>query len=116
MRVVYANGNRLLPKMYVDRSVISEMCGPWEKAQVVGMLGKKLGYRTMKSKFAYIWRLTADFDLLDVVNGFYMVKFDLKEDKEKVMEGGPWMIFNHYLEVSTWSLEFLSAEAKDQRT
>lgn len=49
-------------------------------------------------------------------NGFYMVKFDIKEDREKVINGGPWMIFDHYLAVSTWSPEFISPAAKVTKT
>jgi hypothetical protein len=30
-------------------------------------------------------KLTSDFELMDVANGFFMVKFDLEEDKAKVM-------------------------------
>jgi hypothetical protein len=33
---------------------------------------------------------------MDVVNGFFMVKFDLEEDKEKVINEGPGMVFDHY--------------------
>ncbi|XP_057425890.1 uncharacterized protein LOC130719278 [Lotus japonicus] len=45
-----------------------------------------------------------------------MVKFDIKEDREKVINGGPWMIFYHYLAVSTWSPEFISPAAKVTKT
>ncbi|XP_057418985.1 uncharacterized protein LOC130713214 [Lotus japonicus] len=78
--------------------------------------GEEAGYRTMKVKLANTWRLSGDFDLLDVDNGFYMVKFDMKEDREKVINGGPWMIFDHYLAVSTWSREFVSPVARVTNT
>lgn len=41
-----------------------------------------------------------------------MVKFSHPGDREKVMSGGPWMIFDHYLAVTRWSPEFVSPEAK----
>src|ERR1044072_6084817 len=101
MKVAYVNGNRQLPKLFVDRSVIDGLCSPWKDALVVSLLGKRLGFRTMKTKLSNVWRLVGDFDLLDLDNGFFLVKFDLEADKKKVMDGGPWMIFDHYLAVAT---------------
>jgi len=53
---------------------------------------------------------------MDNDNGFYMVKFDQSADKEKVISGGPWLIFDHCLSVSHWSPEFASPNAKVERT
>lgn len=49
-------------------------------------------------------------------NGFYMEKFDQVADKEKVIYGGPWLIFDHCLDVSHWSPEFASPNAKIETT
>lgn len=95
MKVAFVNGNRQLPKLFVDKSVIEGMCSPWKDALVVSLLGKRLGFRIMKTKLSNAWRLTGGFELLDVDNGFFLVKFDKEEDKRKVMDGGPWMIFDH---------------------
>jgi len=53
---------------------------------------------------------------MDNDNDFYMVKFDQEVDKEKVITGGPWMIFDHCLAVTRWSLEFASPEARVEHT
>lgn len=52
---------------------------------------------------------------MDNDNGFYMVKFDLAADKEKVITGGPWLIFYHCLVVSHWSPKFASPDSKVDR-
>lgn len=101
MWIEHVGGNRLLPIIRVDKTVIDEMCSPWKEALVVCLSGKKLGYRIMKSKLATTQKLSEDFDLLDVGNGFFMAKFDKSEDREKVIGGGPWMIFDHYFSFST---------------
>ncbi|XP_057432116.1 uncharacterized protein LOC130724864 [Lotus japonicus] len=116
MKVTYVNDNTQLPQLHVDKSVIDNMCSPWKDALVVGLLGKKLGFRTMKDRLSNIWKLVGEFDLLDIDNGFFMVKFDRKEDKKKVMDGAPWLIFDHYLAVAPWSKEFISPAAKITRT
>lgn len=53
---------------------------------------------------------------MDVDNEFYMVKFDMVEDKEKVTIGGPRMIFGHYLVAPNQSLDFAFANIKVDRT
>lgn len=40
------------------------------------------------------------FYMVKYDNGFYMVKYDLPMDKERIMSEGPWMLFDHYLDVS----------------
>lgn len=70
----------------------------------------------MKDRLTRIWKLQGGFDIMDIDNGFYMVKFDLAEDREKVSSGGPWMIFDHYLAVTHWTPEFVSPAAKIERT
>jgi hypothetical protein len=42
-------------------------------------------------------------------NSFFMTKFDREEDRAKVFNGGPWMIFDHYLAVSQWSTDFVAS-------
>lgn len=34
------------------------------------------------------------------------MKFDQDEDRNKLVNGGPWRIFYHYLCVRTWSEDF----------
>lgn len=58
MKIQHVNGNRLLPKIVTDKSVLEEMCAPWREALVVCLLGKKLGFRTMKLKLASVWKTT----------------------------------------------------------
>jgi len=116
VRIELENGNRLLPKVYIEPKVFQELCTPWKDAIVVKLLGKNLGYNTMRDRLQKIWKLQGGFEIMDNDNGFYMVKFDLAADKEKVITGGPWLIFDHCLAVSHWSPEFASLEAKVDRT
>ena len=49
---------------------------------------------------------------MDIDNSFFMTKFDVEEDTNKVMEGGQWMIFDHYLLDCFWSPIFVSSLPK----
>jgi hypothetical protein len=51
----------------------------------------------MRDRLKAIWRLTGDMYIMDIGHGFFMVKFDLEPDREKVISGGPWMIVDHYV-------------------
>ncbi|PNX62864.1 hypothetical protein L195_g053212, partial [Trifolium pratense] len=116
VRIEHEGGNRLLPKVYLDDKVFKGMCSSWTDAIMVKLLGKTLGYKGMKDRLQKIWKLLGGFEIRDVDNGFYTVKFDIVADKEKVVSEGPWMISDHYLAVSHWSPDFISPEAKVERT
>lgn len=69
----------------------------------------------MQHKLAMVWKLVGGFELMNIDNGFYMVKFDLPEDRDKVIGEGPWMFFNHYLAVDTWIPDFVSSTTKIEK-
>jgi hypothetical protein len=66
----------------------------------------------MNIRLKKVWNFAKGFELMDVGHGFFMVKFNQEMDRMKVMNGGPWMILDHYLTVRTWSPSFVSTTAK----
>lgn len=56
------------------------------------------------------------YEIMDVGNGYFMVKFDAPEDHEKVIAGGPWMIQDHYLTIKRWTQDFNPCESCFGRT
>lgn len=102
--------------VHIADSVFQGLCAPWQDALVVKLLDKSLGYNFMKDRVTKLWRLSARFDIMDIGHDFYMVKFETEVDRTKVMEGGPWMIFYHYLTVQQRSKEFLSPTANIEKT
>jgi len=44
-KVELVQGNRLLPMLHVENSVIDELSVPWKDALVVKLLGQSLGYK-----------------------------------------------------------------------
>lgn len=53
---------------------------------------------------------------LTLIMAIIWSKFDRLTDKEFVMNGGPWMLSDHHLYVSQWTLEFASPNANIQIT
>lgn len=56
--------------------MFQELCYPWQDALDVNLLGKKVGYNVMKDRLKKLWKQSGGFDIMDVDNGYYMVKFD----------------------------------------
>lgn len=57
--------------------MFKELCQSGEDALVVKLLVKTLGYNIMRDILKRLRRLSRGFDIMDVDNGFFMVKFDL---------------------------------------
>ncbi|PNY14345.1 hypothetical protein L195_g011025 [Trifolium pratense] len=87
------------PMLHVDTKVIDELSVPWKDVLVVKIIGKELTFDIMKNQLENVWNLAGKFDLMDIENGFYMVKFDREEGKTKVINGVPWKLLDHYLTV-----------------
>ena len=53
---------------------------------------------------------------MDVSFDNFMVKFNLADDKDKVLGSGPWMFNDHYLAVKQWLPSFKPCEESLGRT
>ncbi|MBA0821765.1 hypothetical protein Goarm_018605, partial [Gossypium armourianum] len=49
--------------------------------------------------------------MMDIENGYFLVKFQNKLDCKKVLSKGPWTIFGQYLTVQTWTMAFDPTQA-----
>lgn len=96
--------------------VFQKLCEPWKDALGVTLLEKNVEYMIMNDRFQQLWKSQGGFDLLGVDNGYYMLKFDLQSDQDRVISGGPWLIFYHYLCVFNWTPEFASSTTKIQKS
>ncbi|XP_019447287.1 PREDICTED: uncharacterized protein LOC109350510 [Lupinus angustifolius] len=99
-------GNRLPPTITFGKNIIQAYSLEWRNVLIVTLIGKKQGFKIMRDKLKVVWKLSGNFELMDIDNGFFMVKFDFAPSRNKVMEGGPWMIFDHYVAISKWTSKF----------
>jgi hypothetical protein len=109
-------GDRLRPHCYIDDSVVVERRKKYQEAIIVKLLGKDLGFFTMRDRLKGIWKLTGGFDMVDVGYGFYIIQFDMAADREKVISGGPWMVFDHCLAVQPWKPNFIASQVSIDKT
>ncbi|KAK5835386.1 hypothetical protein PVK06_011074 [Gossypium arboreum] len=60
---------------------------------VVKLLGKSIGFKTLQNRISNLWRPSKPFHLIDIDNGYYLVKFQNKKDYGNMLSQGLWIIF-----------------------
>ncbi|MBA0876938.1 hypothetical protein Goshw_020980 [Gossypium schwendimanii] len=73
---------------------------------VIKLLGRNIGFLSLQDKISNLWRPSMSFHLMDIENGYFLFKFHSKEDYDKVLSQGPWIVFGQYLTVQSWSKDF----------
>ncbi|XP_015953884.2 uncharacterized protein LOC107478264 [Arachis duranensis] len=53
-----------------------------------------------------MWVKNGGLDLIDLVNEYFVARLYNEDDYWHVMEGGPWLLFNHYLTIQRWTSDF----------
>lgn len=52
------------------------------------------------------WKPARRLDCIDFSKDFFLIKFGLIEDYDKVLKGGLWFIGEHYLNIHAWEPYF----------
>ncbi|XP_020979672.1 uncharacterized protein LOC110272150 [Arachis ipaensis] len=94
------------PSVSFTKEAKSCLAEPYKEAIVIKVLDKYYGYTALMHKLRIVWRIKGGFDLLDVEFGYFLVKFDIAANREKVILGGPWLIDGHYVAVKPWDVDF----------
>ena len=115
-RVLCLEEDGKVPRVRFEKEVLKKLAIPWKDTLVIKLLGRHLSYPFMKGKLKTLWRLKGGYELMSAGFGYFSAKFDLSEDREKVMVGGPWMIQDQYLAVKQRSPDFSVCEESFGRT
>ncbi|KAI9111934.1 hypothetical protein K1719_017624 [Acacia pycnantha] len=86
--------------------VRKRLCKAWNKAVIVKLLGRNIGYKLLLSILQKLWAKKGVLTLINIGNGFFVVKFTNREDYLNSLTRGPWMLFDHYLTVRPWEPQF----------
>ncbi|CAL1360968.1 unnamed protein product [Linum trigynum] len=74
----------------------------WRSAIVVEVLGQSFPYPMIAKHLNMVWAKQGSIQITNRSKGFYFVRFTSKLDYEHALNGGPWMIGDHYLAVQKW--------------
>ncbi|KAK9033944.1 hypothetical protein V6N11_050124 [Hibiscus sabdariffa] len=79
---------------------------------VIKLLGRCIGYTSLRNKLQELWKPMQAVKLLDIGNEYYLASFKENSDFMHLITEGPWMIFRHYLTVEPWSADFTHTHPK----
>ncbi|KAL4281246.1 hypothetical protein GQ457_03G036790 [Hibiscus cannabinus] len=90
----------------VHAAIDQSMC----QSVIIRLLGRQIGYRVLWNRIKALWMPQGQFQLVDLENEYFLVKFEVEADYVKVLADGPWTIFGSYLTVQPWTREFSTAQ------
>ncbi|KAL4340432.1 hypothetical protein GQ457_08G019370 [Hibiscus cannabinus] len=102
--------NCTLPEIQFSDHVHKAIDKKLANSVVIRLLGRSIGYRALLNRIQSMWNPSGDMILIDLDNDYYLVRFALVEDFNKVLIDGPWMIYGTYLTVQPWSRSFSITE------
>ncbi|CAN1802081.1 hypothetical protein LINPERHAP1_LOCUS23229 [Linum perenne] len=82
----------------------------WSKALVVKVLEKFFTFPVIKRCLEALWARAGRIQVSDLANNFFLVKFSDDTNYQSALFGGPWKIFDYYITVARWSLDFNDEE------
>lgn len=103
------------PCIQFSEKAMNYICQPWKNALIVKLLECPYTNKFLHTKLQQKWNLNGDWKLIDLINDFFMVKFELGEDLNHVLTRGPWIITGQYLTMQKWRLGFCPATARITR-
>ncbi|XP_075111371.1 uncharacterized protein LOC142181759 [Nicotiana tabacum] len=89
---------------------------PWKNSIIVKLVGKRMLHHYLKKKIQELWRPTEDFQLIDLGEDYYIIKFKRKENMDKAIHQGPWFINRHFLSITRWEPNFVATKEKVTRS
>ncbi|XP_061344063.1 uncharacterized protein LOC133290032 [Gastrolobium bilobum] len=92
----------LCPVLRLSKSEHKGSCKQWRKALIIKLMGKKIGTRFLMARLQRLWNLVSTYELIDLDNGFLLLRFHDDGDYVHVLEEGPWVVADHYIVVQRW--------------
>ncbi|KAI9124351.1 hypothetical protein K1719_004273 [Acacia pycnantha] len=104
--VITENKNRNFPTFAFSDKMKKRLYKAWDKAVIIKLLGKTIGYKILLSILQSWWAKKGVIRLINIGNGYFVVKLTNREDYFHALTGGPWLLFDHYLTVMPWEPQF----------
>ncbi|KAI9086215.1 hypothetical protein K1719_031669 [Acacia pycnantha] len=98
--------NGQIPTVNFATHVIDTLNKRMSLAVVVKLLGRRIGYRHLRSQLQSLWKPSGQLKIIDLNDDCFLVRFQDDLDYQNALLTGPWMIFGHYLTVQPWTPSF----------
>lgn len=77
------------PAMKLSIDLKQQLCKPWEKAVILKTIGRAHTLNFMHAKLKQKWQLSGNWQLTDLEDGYFVVRFQMVDDLEYVLTRGP---------------------------
>lgn len=94
------------PNIKLTKIEKSRYCKPWKNSLIIKLIGRSIGYAYLSRRVKELWKPKSPIDLIALDNDFFLARFNSREDFDFALEGGPWIIADHYLSVRQWCPDF----------
>ena len=86
-------------KVCFSREEKARMRAPWYQTLIIKPFGRKIAYSFLVSKLRSMWNLRGGMDCIDLGFDYFLTKFELKEDVDSILKGGPWFVGRNFLAI-----------------
>ncbi|GKU99674.1 hypothetical protein SLEP1_g12484 [Rubroshorea leprosula] len=104
------------PIVLFSREDKHQMREPWKKPLIIKTFGKAVGYNFLYASIKAQWKPVGKWDCIDLGHDFFLVCFQVQEDLDKVINGGPWFVGAYYLTIKPWEPNFQPEDATFSHT
>ncbi|KAJ4828190.1 hypothetical protein Tsubulata_015455 [Turnera subulata] len=87
----------------------------WQNSVIVKLLGRTIGYKALCGRIQTLWNPRGKFRVIDLLNNYFIVRFELHTDCIHALCDGPWQVYGSALTVQPWSSHFRAAEDRIAR-
>ncbi|GLU17737.1 hypothetical protein SLE2022_340930 [Rubroshorea leprosula] len=105
-----------VPKVKIPKAIWQRLCVSRKNAVIVKLLEKSINFHILHAQLLKEWKTEQEYEVIDVGIRYFIVRFATQEDYSRVLTGGPYKFFDHYLIVQSWELSFHPARAKAPKT
>ncbi|KAK9089040.1 hypothetical protein Scep_028122 [Stephania cephalantha] len=95
-----------LVRLHFTKEVQGKLDDRMNNTLIVRVLGKNIGFKILFNRMHLLWNPKGYMKVIDVDNGYYMVRFSSRDDYMNVLLKGPWTVSGHYLTVQPWTSSF----------
>ncbi|KAL8141583.1 hypothetical protein V2J09_014615 [Rumex salicifolius] len=104
--VAFPEGESRETNITIEHELLEVLVAAWSSSLIIKTLGTLVPYEIMFRKLNEIWKPRGKMTLVDLSNGYYLVKFEEEDDYMATLTGGPWTGFGHYIVIKPWTPNF----------
>lgn len=88
----------------ISTEVVQNVKNQWNNAIAIYVFGPEPYYPYFRGYISRVWKPTKEFSIFSKENSFNVIKFNNKQDCERVLEGGPYYYNKKLMMMKKWML------------